>query len=78
MQIYTKAVECAVNEDVKEEWEKYLEQTKRHVEVVEEIFEAFGLDTGTMTPGREVVRHIGKSLVLAMKMAASAGDPAAA
>ncbi len=31
-----------------------------------------------MTPGCQVVEHIGKSLVVAMKMALAAGDPAAA
>ena len=27
VEIYETAVSCAVNEDIKEEWEKYLEQT---------------------------------------------------
>ena len=31
IQIYETAVRCAVNEDLKEEWEKYLEQTENHV-----------------------------------------------
>jgi len=78
VQIYTTAVECAVNKDLKEEWEKYLEQTTQHVEIVEGVFEALGLDTSTETPGRAVVRHIGESLVKAMQMAQAAGDPAAA
>ena len=75
VQIYTKAVQCAVNKDLKKEWEKYLDQTKRHVEIVEGIFEALGLDTATVSPGRKVVKHIGESLVKAMEMAASAGVP---
>lgn len=78
VQIYTKAVECAVNDDLKEEWEKYLEQTTRHVEIVKDIFTAANLDTEAETPGRGVVRHIGESLVKAMEMAQQAGDPAAA
>jgi hypothetical protein len=78
VQIYTKAVECAVNEDLKEEWEKYLEQTTHHVEIVKSVFEAAGLDPETETPGRAVVRHIGESLVKAMVMAQEAGDPGAA
>jgi hypothetical protein len=78
VQIYTKAVECAVNKDLKEEWKKYLEQTTRHVEIVEGVFDALRLDTSTETPGRAVVRHIGESLVQAMNMAQEAGDPAAA
>ncbi|MDO9127113.1 MAG: hypothetical protein Q7U42_09620, partial [Parvibaculum sp.] len=42
------------------------------------VFEALGLDPAAMTPGREVVAHIGSSLVKAMEMAKSAGDPDAA
>jgi len=37
-----------------------------------------GLDPETDTPGRQVVRHIGESLVKAMEMAKSAGKPEAA
>jgi rubrerythrin len=78
VQIYETAVRCAVNEDLKEEWEKYLEQTERHVEIVEGLFETFGLDPETDTPGRLVVRHIGESLVKAMEMAMEAGNADAA
>ncbi|MFY9553906.1 MAG: hypothetical protein WAV47_04195 [Blastocatellia bacterium] len=31
VQVYTPALRCVVNEDLKEEWKEYLEQTKRHV-----------------------------------------------
>ena len=78
VQVYTTAIQCAVNEDLKEEWEKYLEETQSHVEIVQETIEALGLDPETETPGRQVVRHIGESLVKAMEMALAAGDPAAA
>ena len=78
VQIYETAVRCAVNEDLKEEWEKYLEQTEHHVEIVEGLFETFGLDTEKETPGRLVVRHIGESLVKAMQMALEAGNADAA
>ena len=78
VEIYETAVRCAVNEDLKEEWEKYLEQTEHHVEVMEGLFETFGLDPETDTPGRLVVRHIGESLVRAMEMAMDAGNPDAA
>ena len=78
VQIYTTAVTCAVNDDLKEEWEKYLEQTKHHVEVVQGVFEQLSLDPQEETPGRLIVRHIGESLVKAMKMAIDAGDKKAA
>lgn len=79
VQIYQTALGCVVNEDLKEEWEEYLGQTQRHVEVMHELFEKMGLDPKQETPGRKVVRHIGESLVKAMKMAKDAeGKPEAA
>jgi rubrerythrin len=78
VQIYTAALRCVVNEDLKEEWEKYLEQTQSHVSIVQDTIEVLGLDPETETPGRRVVRHIGESLVKAMEMARESGEPAAA
>jgi rubrerythrin len=78
VQVYEKAISCAINEDLKEEWQEYLEQTRRHEEVVRELFEKLGLDPEKETPGRKVVRHIGESLVKAMDMAQQAGKPEAA
>ena len=78
VQVYTTALKCALNEDLKEEWEKYLEQTQNHVEIMEEVLTSLGLDPGAETPGRQVVRHIGESLVKAMEMALQSGEPAAA
>ena len=78
VKVYTTALRCAVNEDLKEEWEEYLEQTETHVQIVQQTMEALGLDPETETPGRQVVRHLGQSLVKAMEMALEAGEPAAA
>jgi hypothetical protein len=78
VQVYTTALQCAVNEDLKEEWGEYLEQTENHVEIMQRTVEALGLDPDTETPGRQVVRHIGESLVKAMEMALQSGNPAAA
>jgi rubrerythrin len=78
VQVYTTALRCVVNEELKEEWEKYLEQTQNHVVVVQNTMTELGLDPETQTPGRKVVHHIGASLVKAMEMALGAGDPAAA
>lgn len=74
IQVYEHAVECAVNQDLKEEWEKYLEQTRNHERILLEVFETLGLDPATETPGRAVVRHLGESLVKAMEMAKNAAS----
>jgi len=79
VQVYTTALECVVNEDLEEEWTEYLEQTERHVEVMRELLTTLGLDPEAQTPGRQVVKHIGESLVQAMQMAlAGGGEPEAA
>ena len=78
VQVYKMAIQCAVNQDLKEEWEKYLEQTQNHEQVVRELLGKFSLDPQAETPGRKVVRHIGESLVGAMEMALKSGKPQAA
>ncbi|MEN4922438.1 hypothetical protein ABE485_27465 [Achromobacter spanius] len=76
--IYETAVSCAVNEDLKKEWLGYLEETRTHRRVLLTVFEQLKLDPQAKSPGRDVVRHLGESLVKAMKMAISAGDADAA
>jgi rubrerythrin len=78
VQVYENAIECAINDDLKEEWQEYLDQTQKHEQIVRGLFEKFGLDPEAETPGRKVVRHIGQSLVKAMQMAREAGEPDAA
>lgn len=78
VKVYETALKCAVNEDLHKEWTEYLEQTRTHVEVMTNLCESLGLSPDTQTPGREVVGHIGASLVKAMEKALAAGDPAAA
>ena len=78
VQVYTTAVACAVNSELKEEWEKYLDQTRTHVRIVQDVMSELGLDPETETPGRQVVRHHGESLVKAMEMAIRGADPKSA
>ena len=78
VQIYTTALRCAVNPDLKEEWQKYLEQTKNHVQILNDTLSSLGLALETETPGRKIVRHIGGSLVKAIEMALKGGDPKSA
>lgn len=78
VQIYTTALRLAINKDLREEWNKYLEQTKNHVQVMSDILTALGLDPDAETPGRKVVRYIGTSLVKAMELASRCADPQAA
>ena len=76
--LYQTALECAVQRDLRHEWQEYLEQTRNHVEVLTRTCAELGLDAGTMTPGREIVHQNGKALALSMKSALASGDPVAA
>jgi hypothetical protein len=78
VQVYELALTCAVNEDLKKEWMEYLEQTRHHVLVVEELCRALSLDPEQETPGRMIVRYKGQALVRAMQAALDAGDANAA
>jgi len=78
IEIYQTAIRCARNGDLRKEWEEYLEQTERHEAVLRTLMGELELDADGETPGREVVRHIGASLVKAMEMALASGSPEAA
>jgi rubrerythrin len=78
VQVYETALRCTVNEDLREEWQGYLDETKNHVEIVNDIFTELELDPEVETPGRAVVRFKGEALVKAMNMALEAGDMVAA
>jgi rubrerythrin len=75
VQVYETALRCAIDEDLREEWEKYLEETKNHVQIVNSLLQQFGLNPEKQTPGRGIVRHIGTALVEAMEKALSNGEP---
>jgi hypothetical protein len=74
VKVYTTALRCVQNDDLREEWERYLEQTEKHVQILQDVCRKFGLDPNAARPGRKVVEFIGKSLVKAMEMALDAGD----
>ena len=78
VQVYATAIRCAQEGELREEWEKYHEQTQNHVRIVREIFEKLGLDPEKETPGRKIVRLKGKTLVRAMETALESGKPEAA
>jgi hypothetical protein len=78
VEVYRAALECAQNDNLKEEWQKYLEQTTRHEEIMRDVCEKLGVDVDETSPGRQVVHHIGQSLVRAIEMARSKAEPKAA
>jgi rubrerythrin len=78
VQIYETALRCAVNGDLHEEWEKYLDETRRHVEVLTSVCKEMDIDPDAVTPGRAILHDMGAALVAAMEAALSAGPAEAA
>ena len=78
IEVYRTALRCAVNQELKKEWQEYLEQTENHERIVRELFGTLGLDPDTETPGRAIVRGKGEGLVEAMEKALSSGKKEAA
>lgn len=76
--IYRSAIECAVEEGLKSEWQKYLEETTEHERILLTTFKTLGMDPQKDTPGRGVVRHKADSLIAAMRMASNDAGPIAA
>ena len=78
IKIYTAAIEAAVNDDLRKEFQEYLKETKRHEKVLTGVFSELNMDTEEMSPGREVCAHNGASLVAAIELAMKKADPASA
>jgi len=78
VKIYETALKCAQNEDLKEEWEKYQQETEHHVQVLQDVCAQMQLDAQEQTPGRKIVHDMGAALIAAMEAALGTGDKAQA
>lgn len=78
VKIYEAAVRAAQNEELKEEFGRYLEQTRKHVRVLQETCQALNLDAAERTPGCAIVESLGQALVRAIEQAVAAGNVEAA
>lgn len=78
VEVYRTALECAVHDELRVLWQEYLEETTEHVRILEGVCAAMGVDPARESSGRAVVRHTGKSLVEAMRLAQAGGKPAEA
>jgi rubrerythrin len=78
IKVYETALECTVNEDLHEEWQRYSEETRNHERILMDVCAKLDIDPEEESPGRTVVRTIGAALVQAMEQARDAGAPEAA
>ena len=74
VKVYKMALKCAVNEDLKEEWQRYFEQTERHVTLLEQVCSSMEIDSEEETSGTQVVEALGAALVRAMQDALADGN----
>jgi rubrerythrin len=77
VQVYETALKCIVNDELQEEFEKYLEQTRNHERILLSVFEELSLNPDEDSPGRRVVKLLAGALVQAMQSALKAGNPVA-
>jgi len=75
IEIYALASRCAINEELRIEWQQYLEQTLRHREILLAVFAELGIDPEATCVGRSVCAHLGRSLLKAMHIALSEAEP---
>jgi len=71
--VYQMAITCADNDDLREEWEKYLEETEEHEQILLTTFDQIKLDPSLDTPGRQILRDKVVALVASMEAALAAG-----
>ena len=75
IKVYETAITCAVNDDLRKEWEEYLDETRNHERILLGVFSQLGLDPEVRPPSRDIVGGIGDQLVTAMQQAKAAGTP---
>ncbi len=78
VEVYDAALSCVVNADLKGEWGRYREQTKRRVEILTGVLDAFQLEPERRTRGMEIVAQKAQALVKAMEKAREDLEPAGA
>jgi ferritin-like metal-binding protein YciE len=78
VEVYESAVACATREDLRQEWQRYLKQTRKHVQILQDVCKKLQIDPEAQSPGKDVIRHLGAALVQAMKLAKEGGSPVAA
>ncbi len=61
VKVYETALKCVLNEDLKEEWEKYHQETEHHVQVLRDVFAQMQLDPEEQIAGPQDRPRHGRS-----------------
>jgi len=78
VKIYETALKCVVNDELREEWERYYQETETHVQILRDVCSQMQIDPEDQTPGRKITHDLGAAFVAAMEAALGAGDEQAA
>lgn len=73
IKIYETALSCVQNGDLRQEWEKYLGETRRHEKILKDICTEFGVNSEQETSGRKIVRSLAETLIKGMQVALNSG-----
>lgn len=74
VEVFVVAINCAVDDNLRLEWQRYLDDTRHHLAIMRQVFAALGIDPDRETPGRAVVRSRGDALVDSMTVALASRD----
>ena len=77
-QVYSTAVQCAIDEELREDWEEHLERTQQHVSVLRAVLAGARIEEDEETPRRAAVKRLDRTLVRTMMKAKEDSDPVAA
>lgn len=78
VKVYETAIQCAQNDELRKEWEKYLDETNEHVDIYIGLLNDMDIDPDQASAGRSLVRTNGQNLVKLMTMALEQADKQAA
>lgn len=71
--IYEAALKCVVNDGLRTEWERYLDETRDRVRILTDVCVAVGLDPDRSTSGRRIVQELGWALIATIEKASVDG-----
>lgn len=74
--VYDAALACATSDTLRDAWKRHRDAKRAAHRDLERALGSLALDAHAQTPSRHVARHLGQSLVCAVKMACQSAAPA--
>lgn len=73
--VYEKALECVVDDALRREFQRSLQQTREHLIIARALLQNLGFDPDAEGPGRKMVRKLSRTLVEMMETSRAEDDP---